>query len=285
VGEKSKELSRELIQGAYDLHTHSAPSHVARALDDFELLREADQVGLAGVLLKCHYGSTEGRAAIANLQAGTKAKAFGAVTLNWPVGGLNPYAVAASLKLGGKMVYMPTRDALNGLKNGPRPNDFFDRPGLTIYDENGGLKPEVYEIFEVVKQYDAYLSSGHLAPREAIDFCLAGLGQKVRVVLTHPDWSETLIPVEKQAELASQGVLIEKCWINTEDGSLSYEAFARTIKAVGAHGIYLTTDRGQAGKQKPAEAMLSCLEKLLDLGIDRNELRTMVHDIPKAIVL
>ena len=43
-------LAQELLVGAYDLHTHTTPSHVSRALDDFQLVQEASQAKMAGVL-------------------------------------------------------------------------------------------------------------------------------------------------------------------------------------------------------------------------------------------
>lgn len=38
---------------------------------------------------------------------------FGGITLNRQVGGINPYAVESALKLGGKVVWLPTQSARN----------------------------------------------------------------------------------------------------------------------------------------------------------------------------
>ena len=46
-----KELAKELISGSYDLHTHTIPSAFPRALDDLELVREAEDVHMAGLWL------------------------------------------------------------------------------------------------------------------------------------------------------------------------------------------------------------------------------------------
>lgn len=126
------ETALELMKGAYDLHTHSFPSIVKRSLDNFELLREADKYEMNGVMIKSHYEPTQARVAIANLYAGAKTKAFGSITLNWPVGGLNPYAVENSLKTGARIVWMPTMDAQNCMMFGPTAYNFFERPGITI---------------------------------------------------------------------------------------------------------------------------------------------------------
>lgn len=62
----SLDQARALLQGSYDLHIHPIPSHVPRLLDDFEVLAQAEEAGMAGVLLKNHYEPTGARAILAN---------------------------------------------------------------------------------------------------------------------------------------------------------------------------------------------------------------------------
>lgn len=64
--EREQEMARELLKGAYDLHVHSAPSHVKRALNDYELMEQAQAAGMAGVMIKNHYECTAGRAQALN---------------------------------------------------------------------------------------------------------------------------------------------------------------------------------------------------------------------------
>lgn len=121
----SLDQARALLQGSYDLHIHPIPSHVPRLLDDFEVLAQAEEAGMAGVLLKNHYEPTGARAILANRRGeGFRAKAYGAAVLNWPLGGLNPYAVHSALKMGAHVIFMPTRDAANCLFHGDMPGDF-----------------------------------------------------------------------------------------------------------------------------------------------------------------
>ena len=142
-----KEIVERLLKGAYDLHMHAAPSPFGRAMDDYGLLQEADAAGMGGIMLKSHYESTAARAQLVNAHGGCTAKAFGGIVLNWPVGGLNPYAVAAGLKMGVRIVWMPTRDSENCLKYGHMNGDFFDRPPISIWDENVDLEPKEMTIF------------------------------------------------------------------------------------------------------------------------------------------
>lgn len=278
------EKARALIQGAYDLHTHSSPSHFPRALDDFALLREADEFGLAGVMLKNHYEPTAGRAALANLRGETGTKAFGGVALNLPVGGINPYAVEACLRLGGRMVWMPTFDAAHFMGGGHFYQELFKRPGLSVFDDEGALIPAVYEIFEIVKKHDVFLATGHLSAAESLALCKAGGKEKVKMILTHPDFKRTFIPLEVQEEIAGLGALVEKAWYNVCIGDISPASFASSIKRLGSHRAFLVTDRGQAGDESPPKAFLRAITSLLENGIAEDGIDNLVRKVPRAIV-
>ena len=122
----------ELLAGAYDLHVHTSPSVFPRMEDGFELVQEADAAGMAGVMLKSHYEPTALRAELINRHSGCKAQVYGGLALNWPVGGLNIYAVENALRAGARIIWMPTRDAQNSLRFGNMEGDFFRRPGISV---------------------------------------------------------------------------------------------------------------------------------------------------------
>jgi len=82
----------ECIQGGYDLQVHVAPDVIARRIDDIDLAREFQQHGLRGFVLKSHYLPTAERAKVVS-KAVPGIAAYGALTLNHAVGGLNPVAV------------------------------------------------------------------------------------------------------------------------------------------------------------------------------------------------
>jgi hypothetical protein len=278
------ELARTVAQGAFDLHTHTSPSHFSRQLNDLELLKEADDLGMDGVLLKCHRGCTAARAFLANLAVNTKiCRAYGSVTLNWAVGGLNPNAVDASAALGGKMVWMPTIDAENHQKgHSVSPNPLC--PPLTVFDETGALKPVVYDIFDVVKSYGIFLATGHLSPKEGIALCKAGLDQGVNMIFTHPDWHGTKIDVETQAELQKQGVWLEKLWAPVTLGEIPADYLADSLKKLGPDHLFMATDHGISSLSRPNAAILDCMAAMAERGLSRRDLEVLWRDHPKAIV-
>ena len=274
----------DLLKGGYDFHTHSDPSHLKRSLDDFELLEQASAAGMAGTVVKNHYESTAARAALLNKRGIYSAHAYGGLVLNWPSGGLNPYAAESALKLGATFIWLPTRDAENCLTHGNMTGDFFQRPGISILDKSGALLPVVYEILEIVRSYHAVFATGHVSTAEAVAACHAARAMDIKTVLTHPEWERTKIPGEIQAQLAAEGVFIEKDWANLADGNCTGETMISNIRAAGCEHVFLATDRGQIGKERPVEGMLRFIMFLLEHGFTGEEIRTMVHGVPESML-
>lgn len=280
-----KTTAQELLRNAYDLHIHSAPSHFSRSADDREIMRQAVEAGMKGIGIKSHYEPTGARALLLNRtfsESGTTA--YGSVVLNHTVGGLNIYAVHSALHLGAAIVYMPTRDAENSLRYGDMPGDFFPRPGITILDEWGRMKDEVYEILDLVKEHNAVLATGHLGTKESVCLCREGVRRGVRMMLTHPDWERTVVPLETQKELADAGVWIEKCWNVVAEKSCSLEHLACGIRELGFRQCFLSSDMGKKGFDLPVDGMLRFLQGLLQNGISESELAVMVQQNPGLVL-
>ncbi len=109
------------LQGAYDLQVHVAPDVIERRVDDLDLAKEFLGRGLKGFVLKSHYFPTAERAKVVT-KAVPGIAAYGAITLNHSVGGLNPVALELAGRSGCKVVWFPTVDANNetaGRLDGP----------------------------------------------------------------------------------------------------------------------------------------------------------------------
>ena len=200
------------------------------------------------------------------------------------MGGLNPYAVENALRRNARIVWMPTRDSANSLLSGNMPGDFFDRPGISAVDESGRLKPEVYQILEIAKKYNAVVATGHLSAAESILLCRKGREQGVRMILTHPEFDRTVVDAATQKEMADLGVFIEKCWQNIGDNICSAEEMASHIRQVGAEHCFLVTDRGQGDRERPVEALGRYFTALLRLGLTEDQLYTMSHTVPAQVL-
>ena len=162
---------------------------------------------MAGVMLKSHYESTALRAELINRYSGCKGESVWRALPQLPGGRLECIRGEKCIAGGGKIVWMPTRDAKNSLVFGNMEGDFFDRRGITILEQDGTLKECVYDIMDAIKEKDAFLATGHISPEESLILCREGRKRGVNMILTHPEFPRTRIGRDDQAELAKLGVV------------------------------------------------------------------------------
>ena len=79
----------DYLEGAVDLHVHSAPDIDQRRFNDLELARAAKDAGVGAVLIKSHQNSTVERAWLVS-QCVPGIRVCGGLVLNETVGGLTP---------------------------------------------------------------------------------------------------------------------------------------------------------------------------------------------------
>ena len=176
------------LKGVCDMHVHSNPDLRLRAYNDFELADAAVRVGARAIVIKSHQGFTANRAYLTNeyvkkVYGETNFTMFGSVTLNKVVGGVNPSAVETALKLGAKVVWLPTQSAKNHIrKMGKDPSSGVD---IVV---GWKVVPELLEVFKMVKDYDAVLGTAHVSPEEAFVVIEAARNAGVKkIVMTHPE--------------------------------------------------------------------------------------------------
>lgn len=119
-------MGKVSMKGVIDMHVHTNPDLRTRAYDDFELCDAAVRVGARAIVIKTHLGSTVNRAYLTNrynerVNGNNDFTMFGAIVLNRCVGGINPVAVENALKLGAKVVWLPTSSARNHLQSWASP--------------------------------------------------------------------------------------------------------------------------------------------------------------------
>ncbi len=263
-----------ILEGAYDMHVHTAPDVIDRRMDDLDLAAAYKAAGMKGFVIKSHYFDTAGRAyLIRRLFPGLRA--VGAIVLNRSVGGLNPEAVRMAAKYGAEVVYMPTVDAFN----------MSHMSGAIRILADGGLDPAIDEILDIVRDYDMVLCSGHIAPEETLAlFERAGEKGIRKMLATHVEWRPTRASVSMQRRFTECGALLEHCVINLIGGDLTISDLVDQIHEIGAEHMVLSTDLGQAHNPAPAEALEEYADKLLRAGVTKEELRMMIVTNPERLL-
>lgn len=271
----------DFLEGAADLHVHSAPDVDVRRFNDIELATEAERAGMSAILIKSHQNSTVERAWLVSKWV-PGIRVFGGLVLNETVGGLNPAAVRLALKLGAKQVWMPTRSALNHRAYEGLPG------GITVLDERGQLLPAAEEILQILAGSGCILGTGHLSPQETfalVDRACALGG--IKMLITHPEWGPTFHTVEQQRDLATRGnVTFERCFVSTTHlcGFVPFETIERAIMDTGVSHTVLSTDLGQPSTPPPVEGMRRYAERLCSSGFAPEDVRQMMQANPLRLL-
>lgn len=281
----------EALQGAYDLQVHVAPDVIERRIDDLDLAKEFLAHGLKGFVLKSHYFPTAERAKVVT-KAVPGIAAFGAITLNHAVGGLNPVAVELAGRSGAKIVWMPTVDAANetaGRLDGPTEKLPFwakiqrelaatglNPPPMKLVDDGGKLIPAARSCLELIRKYNMILATGHLGRVEisALVKTAREMGLK-RVLVTHAEFPSQNLTAAEQQELAGMGALIEHCFTTMYTGKATWEGVFESIRKAKPERCVLSTDLGQTINPPVAEGFAMFAQKLLEAGFTSAEIRRM----------
>ncbi len=290
----------EALQGAYDLQVHVAPDVIERRIDDIDLAKEFLAHGLKGFVLKSHYFPTAERAKVVTKTV-PGIHAFGAITLNHSVGGLNPVAVELAGRSGNKIVWMPTVDAANetaGRPEGTKSKLPFwakiqlelaatgiNPPPMTVIDEAGKTLAATRTVLELIKKYDMILATGHLGRKEI--FAVVKTAKEIglrKVVVTHAEFPSQNLSAQEQFELAGMGAIIEHCFTTMHTGKSSWEGMFEATRKTGVERTILSTDLGQTINPPVAEGYAMFAQKMLDAGFSVSDIRHMAATLPASLV-
>ncbi len=288
------------LEGAYDLQIHVGPDVIARRIDDIDCAREFLAHGMRGFVLKSHYVQTGERAQVVT-KAVPGSRAFGAVTLNHSVGGLNPVAVELAGRTGCKIVWMPTVDAQNEtagrLDGGSEKLPFWAKiqrelaaegispPPLAVVDDAGELTEPARRCLDRIAKHNMILATGHLGRREI--FALVRAAQSMglkKVVVTHAEFPSQSLTGDEQNELADLGAIIEHCFTTTYTNKAPWELAFANIRRAGVSRAVISTDLGQTINPPVADGFAMFAQRLLDAGFSADDVRVMAVTNPARLL-
>jgi hypothetical protein len=285
------------LTGAIDLHLHSAPCMFPRLGDDVQMAQNARASGMRAIALKSHHENTVSRA-YHTMMTVPGVLVVGGVTLNQCVGGVNPAAVEAALKLGGKLVWGPTGHACyHGLVTGEMGSwgvagmELPGAPpgGITVL-KDGRLIPEMIEILDLIKKHDGLFCTSHLSPDEilkVVEYCAA---RDIRVLVNHIYYFPR-VQIDFAIDIARKGAFIEFCSAlvipsrHRKELRYDYELLAETVQKVGVSRCIMSTDAGGLiSSLFPHEQFRMFGQRMLGYGVSPEEVRTMMCDNPARLL-
>ncbi|HLK70072.1 MAG TPA: DUF6282 family protein [Bryobacteraceae bacterium] len=290
----------EAIRDAYDLHVHVAPDVIERRIDDIGLAREFIARGLKGFILKSHYMPTAERAKVV-CAAVPGIEAYGSLTLNHSVGGLNPVAVELAGRSGARLVWMPTVDAANetaGRADGPTTKlPFWAKiqrelsaagiapPPITVLGDDGNINQATRRCLELIRHHNMILATGHLGRHEIFPLVRTAREMGVKKVLvTHAEFPSQNLSPQEQFELAEMGAIIEHCFTTMHTGKASWETLVDGIHRVGPERCLMSTDLGQTTNPPLTEGFARFAQTMLDAGLAFDQVRHMCVTNSRALL-
>jgi Family of unknown function (DUF6282) len=284
---------KSMIESAIDFHIHSSPDVIPRRLDDFEVAKLAASAKMKAVVLKNHFASTAGRAVLVN-KIVPQIEVFGGIVLNHSVGGMNPQAVEAMHRIGGKygkVVWLPTVDADYHLQ-------VFHKSGIGIkVAKNGKVLPETEAVLQIVARDNLVLETGHISPAEVMTVVRRSHLLNIKnLLITHAMADVPGLSLENMQTAAQMGAFLELAFVNDLMGEnaadeghknwhqVSINQMVTAIKLIGAEHFILSTDLGRKSDPLPAVGYELFVKKLIDQGISQREIDLMMKENPARLL-
>jgi hypothetical protein len=281
------------LERAIDLHVHCAPSFFNRWGDGLDVARSCEQAGMAGVVLKAHEGSTVAAAGVLD-KLSRSLDVVGGVVLNRYVGGINPAAAEAALRLGGRCIWFPTIDAdaharafgSTGIYPSQR-GGTQSSTGIRLLDGDGRLVDAAQEVLALAAEHDALVATGHLGGGEIAALLIAARQAGVqRFLVQHPSFTVPGLGADELEPLVEQGAVVELTYLNVSPlwrTSTVAEA-AEVLSRLGGDAVVVSSDAGQAHNPSPPEALRSFAQALHEHGVAETELSKALRDTPGRLI-
>ena len=277
-------LTDPALIGAIDLHAHFGPDSYERQWDAFEVVKLAKERGLRGVVLKNHWSETAGLAQLIRKYGAQGIEVFGAVTMDTPVGGVNPMAVRYMSDVEGnwgRIVWMPTHDSEHEV------NYYKETRAKAIVSRNGKLIPEVFEVLDLIKERNLTLATGHVEPEEALMIMAEAKKRGItRIIVTHPLLGPqfTAMSLPQLQESVKLGGAVE-----ITAGTLSRDGAGKThaievVRALGAQNVFIGSDSGLVGTPNHTDALAMAAKSLRAAGFSEEDLNWMFKNTPARLV-
>lgn len=281
-------MSKAFLKGVIDMHVHSNPDIRKRAYTDIELMEAGVRVGARAVVIKSHHGTTMNRAFLVNEfnrimhKGDNDFQLIGSITLNKAVGGLNPIAVDTALKMGAKVVWLPTTHAVNQLAK-------MGKSGGVECTRNGKIVESLKEILKMIKEYDVVLATAHLAPAEIFIVVEAAKNMNInKIVVTHPEFHIVGMSLDDQIRIIKEyDVYLERCYAQPMRGGVYKSNLAdnlQVIKEVGYKNILISTDGGQVENPNWELALAEYQQYLIDNDIPEEHIHAMTRTLPAKLL-
>jgi hypothetical protein len=285
-----------LLMGAVDLHCHSGPAAMPRILDHYDALMDCAEAKFRALVYKDHFYPGMAHAVmLERLVPNTGVELFSGIALNNASGGINPHAVDHALRLGAKIVWMPTLAAKNHIdqttgaaKDFPKTAEKMLAPiPLTCLDANGRLTDETKLVLDLIAEADVILAGGHLHVSEQhILFAEAKARGVKKMLVNHPTYVIGCTDQDMR-DLATLGVFMEHeigMFVPGRAQKGDARDLRRLIDLVGVDRVVLCSDLGLRGSPRPVDGYGAIVQGFLDLDMPEADIKRLISTNAAAML-
>lgn len=289
-GEGRDEEVAALLKGAVDLHCHSGPAAMPRILDHREAMQDAADACFRALLYKDHFylGAPHARL-LESIYPDTGVRLFSGIALNNASGGINPFAVDHAIKIGAKIVWMPTLSAANHIrkaqteaKNFPQTaQKMLDPVPLSALDADGRVSDDTKAVLDLIAEGDIILAGGHLHVTELFPLFEEAKRRGVKKMLVNHPTYVIGCSDEDIRGLVAMGVHMEHSicmFIEGTGKNFDAQDLRHLIEVAGVDKTCLCSDLGLRGSPRPIEGYRQIVRMLLDLQFSHADIRTLIGD-------
>ncbi len=226
MSERSVALTKELLQGAIDIHVHPGPhlKSSPRRVNPFEAAIEARDAGMRAMVLKDVFEMSNGTAWMVN-QIVEDFHVYGGLMLNTVYGGMNPRAFKTAISYGDGAKYLDF-GAHSTYYQAAKEGRYFDgvfKSLAEVYPKfkeeelgrsiriplDGSVPPELDEMLTLVAENPhIYVDTGHVAPEEAVRIVELGKKYGYKKIVVSSSVAK-VATMEQLKSMAKMGAFIE----------------------------------------------------------------------------
>lgn len=280
-----------LMENGVDCHAHGGSDPFNRLLLEDDIAIDYSKAKMRAVVFKTWFTPSASRNQLvqkyldrwADEHEMRPVQIFGGITLNEPVGGINPNAVKRCLGFPGfKYVWMPMVDSYHHKRV---VFDDWSGRGLRLLDDDGKILPELTEVLKIAADNDLVVGTGHF-PYEPDHRTMLEEAKRVgvkRLEIIHPAHIHCKTTIAQMQEAASEGVKLMLSGLGTTAFPLHETGpvyAVKMIKEVGAENIVYGSDYGQIHNPPHVVGTRWMIKLLLSYGAPMEDVRKVMQETP-----
>ena len=187
-------------------------------------------------------------------------------------------AVEASIKLGAKEIFLPTMTAENHCRKE-------NKEHFVSVVKDGKIVEPLKDVFQLVKDYDVALGTGHISPSEIFTVVEAARNAGVKkIIVTHPEFHIVGMSLEEEKRIVKDyDVLLEKVYAQPIGGGVYKKNLPDNVahmKEIGCEHFIVSTDGGQMQNPEWYNTIAEYIDYLYDSGFSQEEIDVMTKKNP-----